>query len=56
MLDPDFTGWQHSPELDVSFAHCGRSAYWEGEQVFCSKCQEELTDDMFVDWLLQGGN
>ena len=36
--------WISTPEKDVSFEHCGRPAYWEGEQVICSKCQETMTD------------
>lgn len=52
MLDAKFKGWQHSPELDVSFAHCGVPAYWENDEVYCSKCQEQLTDDIIIDWML----
>jgi len=35
---------------DVSWQHCGRPAYWdydtdtEDMEVYCSKCQEMLTD------------
>jgi len=30
------------------FYHRGRACYWEGESVYCSKCQDELTDDSVV--------
>ena len=39
------TKWVCVDELDVSFQHCGRPAYWEGNNVYCSKCQEMLGDD-----------
>ena len=32
-------GWVSTPELDISFQHCGRAAFWEGDDVYCSKCQ-----------------
>lgn len=38
------TGWVSTPDLDISFQHCGRPAYWEGEDVFCSKCNVRMTD------------
>jgi hypothetical protein len=31
--------------LDVSFQHCNRPAYWEDENVFCSKCGVMLDED-----------
>ena len=40
------TGWVYTPEKDSSFEHCGQPAYWEGEDVYCSKCQELLEDNM----------
>lgn len=37
-------GWEVRPEMDISFWHCGRPAYWDGDlddsDVICSKCQE----------------
>ena len=38
--------WVYTPHLDISFQHCGRPAYWEGENVFCSKCNKELEGDL----------
>ena len=38
-------GWVLTEEKDISFEHCGRPAYWENENVFCSKCGEELPDE-----------
>ena len=37
-------GWVSTPDLDISFQHCGRPAYWEGDEVYCSKCQTKLED------------
>jgi hypothetical protein len=37
-------GWVSTPDKEISFQHCGRPAYWEGDDVFCNKCNEELTD------------
>jgi len=31
---------------DVSWQHCGRPAYWEDDDVYCSKCQEMLPDEL----------
>jgi hypothetical protein len=36
--------WVSTPDKDISFEHCGRPAYWEGDQVYCSKCQEMLDE------------
>lgn len=38
------TEWVSTEHLDISWQHCGRPAYWEGEQVVCSKCQTELEE------------
>lgn len=38
-------GWVLHDEADVSWSHCDRPAYWEGEDVYCSKCQELLGTD-----------
>lgn len=38
------TNWESVENGDTSFEHCGRPAYWEGEEVYCSKCQEKLPD------------
>jgi hypothetical protein len=35
-------GWVSTPHLDISFQHCGRPAYWENEDVYCSKCQTKM--------------
>ena len=42
------TEWAATPELDISFQHCGKPAYWDNGEVYCSKCQEikgENNDD-----------
>jgi hypothetical protein len=36
--------WIETPEKDISFEHCGRAAYWEDDELYCSKCQEKLED------------
>ena len=41
--------WVSTPDKDISFEHCGRPAYWQGEQVYCSKCQTKLDGDMTED-------
>ena len=38
------TKWVLTDYKDISFEHCNRPAYWENENVFCSKCGEELPD------------
>jgi len=40
--------WLFTPEKEISFEHCGRPAYWEEEDVFCSKCSEMLGPDSLV--------
>lgn len=37
-------GWVFREELDVSWEHCGRSAYWADNAVVCSKCQETMPE------------
>jgi hypothetical protein len=36
--------WVFREGFDVSWEHCGRSAFWEGADVVCSKCQEVMSD------------
>jgi hypothetical protein len=36
--------WQLKEESDVSFWHCGRPAYWENDDVYCSKCQTKMKE------------
>jgi hypothetical protein len=36
-------GWNFDDSSGFFF-HCGRQAYWEGNEVFCSKCQSMLED------------
>lgn len=38
--------WVFTEGKDVSFEHCGQPAYWEGEEVFCSKCQEQMPESL----------
>ena len=40
--------WLFTPDKDVSFEHCGRQAYWENDEVYCSKCSEMLKPDSLV--------
>jgi zinc-ribbons len=42
-------GWVFTPDLDISFQHCNRPAYWEGGEVYCSKCQVQLEDEELCD-------
>lgn len=35
-------GWVFREEMDISWWHCGRAGYWEGEDVYCSKCQTKI--------------
>ena len=44
MSDMELDSWVFTPDKDISFEHCGRPAYWEGERVFCSKCNEEYVE------------
>ena len=41
------TTWISTEEKDISWEHCGRPAYWENGETYCSKCQEELDDELF---------
>ena len=36
--------WELKEDSDVSWWHCGRSGYWEGQDVYCSKCQTKLEE------------
>ena len=38
-------GWVSTPDKEISFEHCGRPAYWEGEDVFCNKCNAKMGED-----------
>ena len=49
ICDTDTDGWVCTPDKEISFEHCGRPAYWEGEDVFCNKCNEKLTDTGHTD-------
>lgn len=40
--------WISTPMKDISFEHCGRPAYWEEGEVYCSKCQIKLNDNEIV--------
>jgi hypothetical protein len=42
------TIWKYTPELDISFQHCERPTYWQGEEVVCSKCQEVMPESVFT--------
>ena len=34
--------WELKEEMDISWWHHGSPAYWENDEVYCSKCQERL--------------
>jgi hypothetical protein len=34
--------WELKENQDISWWHCGRAGYWEGDDVYCSKCQNKL--------------
>lgn len=36
--------WEMKENSDVSWWHCSRPGYWEGDDVYCSKCQNKLED------------
>jgi hypothetical protein len=36
--------WTMVAHKNISWEHCGRPAYWEGDDVYCSKCQSPLID------------
>ena len=38
-------GWVSTPDKEISFEHCGRPAYWEGEDVFCNKCNAKMEEE-----------
>lgn len=44
--------WTITDNKDISFEHCNRPAYWQGETVICSKCQETMTEEEAADELL----
>jgi hypothetical protein len=37
--------WTITDHLDISFQHCDRPAYWENDEVYCSKCGVMLDED-----------
>ena len=36
--------WEMKENSDVSWWHCSRPGYWEGDDVYCSKCQNKLEE------------
>lgn len=44
--------WVITDNKDISFEHCNRPAYWEGDAVICSKCQETMPEAEAADSLL----
>ena len=38
--------WTNTEEKDISFEHCNRPAYWEGEDIYCSRCGERMPDSV----------
>lgn len=37
--------WELKEDSEVSWWHCGRAGYWEGQEVYCSKCQTKLEEE-----------
>jgi hypothetical protein len=37
-------GWVTYEDREISFWHCDRAGYWEGQEVYCSKCQTKLEE------------
>lgn len=33
--------WELKEDQDISLWHCGRPGYWDGDDVYCSKCQDK---------------
>jgi hypothetical protein len=40
--------WVLREDQDISWWHCDRAGYWEGDNVYCSKCQDMLSDDSTI--------
>ena len=38
------SNWEFKDDQDISWWHCGQPGYWEGEEVYCSKCQTKLEE------------
>ena len=38
------SNWEFKDDQDISWWHCNRPAYWENDDVYCSKCQEKLEE------------
>jgi len=36
--------WEIKEDSEVSWWHCDRAGYWEGQDVYCSKCQTKLEE------------
>jgi hypothetical protein len=36
--------WELKDDSEVSWWHCDRAGYWEGQDVYCSKCQTKLEE------------
>jgi hypothetical protein len=36
--------WELKEDQDISWWHCDRAGYWEGDDVYCSKCQNKLDE------------
>lgn len=34
--------WVVTEHKDISFEHCNRPAYWDNDEVYCSKCSTKL--------------
>jgi hypothetical protein len=34
--------WELKEDKDISWWHCDRAGYWEGDEVYCSKCQNKM--------------
>ena len=45
---PLLNQWLFTPDKDISFEHCGRPAFWQNDEVYCSKCLAMLQPDSVV--------
>lgn len=39
------SGWVVTEHLDISFQHCNRPAFWDNDEVYCSRCGEVLDEN-----------
>jgi hypothetical protein len=37
--------WVMTDYLDISFQHCNRPAFWDNDEVYCSRCGVMLDEN-----------